>query len=261
MDITTKLLSWRWGPSGKLGLGAFLGLVVIVLPSVICMGLDMLKVTRQVEPPYFFGDFVPTHHQVCASAEEFRVQINKDTLELNELGWPAWPAEDELVVVDCGTSHLPAPVGHARWHLCTDLREEGGEVGPGCTAKSKDEAPPGGIARAQIVDGKIVAVDMYISGDAAVPKDIVVIHEELHGRGLLIEDEDDEKTKYVEGAHTEKPGHVMTESPSGKGMKWLDRRPGGDWPYGSAEEDIKEGPDPKASSILKDSPEKSPAAQ
>ncbi len=231
-NILTKLLSWRWGPGAKLGLGAFLGLVVIVIPSLVCIGLDLLKITRQVEPPHFMGDFVPTHHQICAPAADLLEQIDKDTVELNELGWPAWPAGDDLVVVDCGEPHKPAAEGHARWHLCTDLRQEGDNVVPGCSSKPGEETPAGGIARANVVDGQIVAVDMYVHSDFQVPKGIVVMHEQLHGRGLLIDDKADAKTKHVEGAHTEKPGHVMTEHPTGKGMKWLDRRPGGDWPYG-----------------------------
>lgn len=243
-DILAKLLSWRWGPGGKLGLGAFLGLVVIVLPSLICIGLDLLKITRQVEPPHFMGDFVPTHHEVCAPATEFLQAIDRDTVELNELGWPAWPAGNDLVVVDCGTPHPPAPEGYARWHLCTDLRKEGDKALPGCQSKPGEEDPPGGLARARIVDGKIVAVDMYVNDDIEVPKNIVLMHEQLHGRGLLIDEEEDAKTKYVEGAHTEKPGHVMTEKPSGLGMKWLDRRPGGDWPYGSAEEGTEASEEP-----------------
>lgn len=245
-DILAKLFSWRWGPGGKLSLGAFLGLVVIVIPSLICIGLDLLKVTRQVEPPHFMADFVPTHHEVCAPAAELLQQIDKDTVELNELGWPAWPAGNDLVVVDCGVPHKPAAAGYARWHLCTDMREEDGETMAGCRPKPGDDNPPGGIARAHVVDGQIVAVDMYVNSDFEVPKGIVVMHEQLHGRGLLIDKKEDAKTKYVEGAHTEKPGHVMTEHPTGKGMKWLDRRPGGDWPYGSAEEGTEASEEPSS---------------
>ena len=230
--MLSKLFSWRWGPGGRLRLGAFLGLVVIVIPSLIFIGLDLIGVLRQVEPPPFSGDFVPSSHEVCSTAVDLVDQINKDTVEINELGWPAWPAGDEIKVIDCGSPHSSAPLGVARWHMCGDLRKDGDEIVPTCTSDGSSAEITGGMTYYRFnAGGNILSADMYVQKNP--PMGMVVKHEQLHARGFIVSAEDDAKTRYVTGAHTEKPGHILNES-GGYGMKWLDRREGGDWPYGEA---------------------------
>lgn len=202
----------------EIGLGAVFGILLVIV-IVLAIALDMMKVTRQVEPPPFLDDYVPIQQEVCIGLELAAVKQSNELF--HSLGWPWWP---EAVQVDCMPVHRPAEPGVVRWHSCQSLRVVEGKNSPPC--------PPDnvrGATYAQTNDsGAVIAVDIYVW-----PAPITSCrwpHEEAHARGFLVTEEEDEATQYVKGAHTEKPGHLLGET-CGFGLKWLDRNLDGDWPY------------------------------
>lgn len=209
-------LSWR---QGQLGCAAVAGLLFIVAPSLICIGLDLAGITRQVQPPPFYGDFVPQTQEVCLDLPGGSVAVAKSNKEFHDRRWPRWPAPEGL---DCEGQYDRAPAGTVRWHSCDGFLQPNGELTSPC--------PPdrAGATYAWLDDaGEVEAVDIYVRAggpSCSWP------HEEAHARGFLATPEEDEATKYVDGAHTEKPDHLLGESCGGE-WKWLDRRKDGDWPY------------------------------
>ena len=205
----------------EIGLGAILGIMLVIL-SVVFISLDLFGVTRQVEPPPFLGDYVPLEQQVCDGLDVRAVQQSNELF--HSLDWPWWPAPASH---DCTPVHRPADPGVVRWHSCQSLRDVGGVVSPPC--------PPDNVRGATYAQtngvGDVIAVDIYLWPAPATS--CRWPHEEAHARGFLVLPKDDDETKYVKGAHTEKPGHLLGEQ-CGFGLKWLDRSIIGDWPYKEA---------------------------
>ena len=204
----------------KVGIGVIFGIVLVTV-SLIMIGLDMAKVTRQVQPPPFLADFVPEAQEVCVGLSLGSVEQSNELF--HSLDWPEWP---EARRVECAPVHLPAGPGTVRWHSCQSLRSTQGNVSPPC--------PSGKVRGATYAQtnskGEVVAADIYLWPSA--PNSCRWSHEEAHARGFLVDPDEDAETKYVQGAHTEKPGHLLGEQ-CGYGLKWLDRSPLGDWPYRS----------------------------
>lgn len=201
--------------------GAILG-IMMVSAILILIGLNELtSLFRDPEPPPFVGDFVPDKHEVCSAFPVPSEGIKEAENTMRGLGWPEWPRN---VLVDCENEHRQAPDGVARWHDCDSLRSVNGRLISPC---SNGDVLGRTYAR-HGEDGNVIAVDFYISYEA---RDCTILHEMLHGKGHTILPEDDAKTKFVKGGHTEKPGHVLSDEGCGFGMMWLDRNEGGDWPY------------------------------
>lgn len=210
-------VDWRYG---KIGVGALFGILLVAV-SLTMILLDLLRITRQVTPPPFLGDFIPSVQQVCTEIMDGRAGVERSNDQFDALGWPEWPDPE---VVSCDATHRPAPSGAVRWHSCDSLRRVDNELSPPCPHEGR------GAVHARLGDGgEVVAVDIYVRDVS--PKHCAWAHEEGHARGFLVTPDEDDQTPYVSGAHTEKPGHLMGES-CGYGLKWLDRRSGGDWPYG-----------------------------
>ena len=201
--------------------GTILG-TMMVSAILILIGLNELtSMFRDPEPPPFIGDFVPERHEICST---FPVPSEatgdaEDTLRV--LGWPKWPRP---ILVDCENEHRQAPDGVARWHDCDSMRSINGRLVSPC---SNGDAVGRTYAR-HGEGGDTIAVDFYISADAS---GCTILHEMLHGRGHTILPEEDAKTRFVSGGHTEKPRHILSDDGCGFGMMWMDRTDGGDWPY------------------------------
>ncbi len=215
------LLDWRWGPDDKLGLGATLGLLLVVV-SLLFIALDLTGVTRQVEPPPFLKDFVPDRLEVCTNfpaSDPLAISWAEESFV--ELGWPAWPKPESIT---CNYEHEQAPRGVVRWHSCDSILVLNGELESPCPVTERGR--PNGRTWAQSEDGVVIAVDIYVQGDALK---CTVAHEMGHARGLLLGGEL-ESPRGVTGAHTDSEGHLMSEF-CGSSWRWLDRTPDGDWPY------------------------------
>lgn len=212
-----NVLDLQWGPGGRLGLGAAAGLVMVAF-MVVAIVLDLGGAFRPARPPPYIGaDTEISVHEVCEDLSAGSVAVSMAAAKWARLGWPELPAP---VLRPCGAVHEPAAPGVLRWRRCDTLRMVDGEATPPC---------PGGTRRggtyAQVIGGRVIAADVYIRAGAPA---CTLTHELGHVLGLLVSPEVDAATPYVEGAHTERPGHVMG-IPCGDGWSWLDRRPGGDW--------------------------------
>jgi hypothetical protein len=204
--------------------GSIAGLI-LVFCCVVTILLDIAGVTRQVEPPPFYEDFVPEKHEVCDGLPGGLARVIEADAFWSNLGWPEWPVP-RGVACSADGRHLPAPEGTVRWHSCDSLRLVEGTLTPPCSTGTGGQVP--GVTKVQLNEAlEVIAVDIYLRTTGSRYRHR---HEAGHARGFIIPPAEDVATPYVQGAHTEKPGHVMHEA-AGTGAKWLDRRPDGDWPY------------------------------
>ncbi len=202
--------------------------ILLVTVSLTAITLDLLDMyigdvpaIEQPEPAAFLADWIPTSISVCSSAPTTLTEVNESIELFNTLGWPIWPTANERLI-EC--SSLPAPTGSVRIHSCNDLRLEDGLLIPPCEPNG-DTTIPAAVTYVQLSVGDtgfpiyITSADIYLSKNLDVR---FLEHEMGHARGLI--------TPGAYESHSTDEDNLMAIHP-GTSLKWLDRRPNGDWPW------------------------------
>lgn len=226
-------LSWRWGPGGKLGLGAALGLALVSV-ALVLIACDLASGGRDYDPPAWYGgpDLEVEHHQVCADPTGRPVVdlelVRRHAAVWDGLCWPRWPEPQVMPPGACDGQQ--APPGTVRWHSCDELQEVDGVLVPPCVLFDE----PGVIRRAvtwsNFVGSAIASADIYVQTRGVPLDDCVYAHEAGHARGLI--------GSLGQDGHSDDPRSLMfTSCPSDYTVEWLDRCDGGDWRPTGEEED------------------------
>jgi hypothetical protein len=213
----TSLLSWRWGPGGRFGIGAAFGIWLSVV-MVVLIAWDLSRGPHGGHrPPQWYGgsDFVPARQEVCPGVEIAKVQQHMAVWE--SLCWPAWPEPERVDASRC--DGRVAPAGVVRWHTCDEPRVGGGKLTPPCTDSAGH--PRRGATWATLDEEELVSADVYVQLGT---ERCVYAHEGGHARGIL---------DPVNGeSHTTLSRSLMSERcPDEYSTVWLDRCDGGDWPW------------------------------